>query len=399
MPASNGRRQRGRLSTTVLIALLSVYYFRHRQRRASTLIPAAQSSRPRVSPAATQVKPTRTYLPLIVYVFIATVVVVWGAILWQPGTGKPIQARGGLLFFADYTSPPHPWVVNIQSKIRPTGWTGISEIHLELQFDRATSGQRWYIVASGQYRPSAAMPLAAFCNSGALAKRARDTISCVSGGAINGSEQIQYQFNGRLGGVGPSGNDIWSIEDFDGYLDGDATIVAGVLSDPVAPSVVWIPFRTPLPATAGSVQYGSFGSIAAADAGDYGEVSRIRSLPEMYASTGASFAIASSGRPVEEMEAGEVALTSEESLGARQIRWADPSTATPDRLIWRNDGGLGVMQFALQDPFVEEHLRQRAFLAGILMTLGLSALAAAALEFFVVVPVRRARRNRSTSDL
>jgi len=300
-------------------------------------------------------------------------------LLWPEGftSSRPPDADGGLILLADTDEQRTdlvrraPVTASVSAEMWQTGFAGISMLSLSLTFTKPRPGLRWYVVASGQYNPRPDTDLNAFC-VGLGATRSGRTVRCPDS-LSNGSVEVEYRFGDQIGETFE--NAIHRINSLDGYIDGDATVITGRLAPLdygiAFPTKIFIPIPTPKRARLGSDDYGSLAQITTSDRGDIGFTNTLRRLPDEYAATAADKAIVSTGHPVDYIQVPALHLELDEPLSTRTVAWASPPPDRADRLVWTSDqGSLGPISFLLHDPFQQQGLVRRSFLAGMFVSIG-----------------------------
>jgi hypothetical protein len=295
---------------------------------------------------------------------------------WQRGLSandKLPQADGGLLLFV-----AAPLGNNIRAavdlKVNTTGYRNTSLVDLTLTFEGARPGLRWFIAASGQYRPSATTPLGAFCPGSTRAYRVSATTIGCADNPLNGSRSVEYNSTGHIGAL--NGRTINRISDsFDGYIDTDTTIIGGTLvGGDLQPggndlkARISIPVKMSSPSRIASDEFYAYAPIAIMDQGDFGigapEGSVAVARPQ------ARLAATSTDTPVNYLDV--TALSFAVHLGAKesQLSWASPPTERGDRLDWRTTGrGIQTVRFSLHDPVAANRMSRDSFSAGIYISI------------------------------
>jgi hypothetical protein len=311
----------------------------------------------------------------------------------------PPAATGGLLFFAD-TGPgsgaSQRVSVDVEVDLRRTGYTGISELRVVLSFPDPSVISRWYVVASGQYRPPASAPLDAYCSHGGLATRRGSAIACGQDLGTGIGRNVEYHNGEHLGVIANNDDAIRRLLDFDGYLDGDNSIITGMVSPPVPASpyhakmILWIPVFTPSVGHSGFDVLGRLAQIGLGNYGDFGSGAYIAPLSSQFAGSKSDFAITLYRHPVDPMTVSSVRYSASSLLGARHLEWAEPPTDAPNTLEWRSSpGGLPNVEFYANDPTGQGRAATGGFLAG-----AMASLAAAGLLLLVQQMLGRAEDKR-----
>lgn len=262
---------------------------------------------------------------------------------------------------------------SVQAEIWETGWDGISEMHLTIQFEEPRSGLRWFVIPSGQYEIAAGTPTHAHCIY-YPERRREDIVECP---ADTGATRY------RPGGLGSlHERSVVRISDsFDGYEDATASIIEGTLRrDALTREVpdevdVMVPIRTPQQATAGSDTYGALAPVAAVNVGDFGTTERVGVLPARYATDTAFLAEKQSGIPLDPVDVSRITVSVRDSPEFESVAFSSPPVTSSDRLEWSNgDLRTSGMRYVLHDSLAETSLIRRSFLAGLCASLALAFL-------------------------
>jgi hypothetical protein len=308
--------------------------------------------------------------------------------LWREGFAVERQPRaiGGLLLFVDSEETrsqiveDEPVAAAVDAQMWETGFPNTSLLSLSLKFANPKPGLRWYVVVSGQYNPDPGTDVNTFCVYGGTPTRMADRVRCRNvslRSAIDGSTDIEYRFGDRIGSIYEE--EIHKISDsFDGYIDGDSTVITGRLisSDRDSETLIHIPFPTPHHVTIAGDELWALAPIAPFDRGDYGTAEKIRSLPPQYADTSAYFASVSTGHPIDFIRLPTLSLELREGLDGRELAWASPPPDRPDVLAWSTDrgGDLGPFSFRIHDAVAQTGIARRSFLAGVFVSVGAALL-------------------------
>jgi hypothetical protein len=316
---------------------------------------------------------------------------------WSQGfasNDKPPHSDGGIIIF-DTAPLGSSITATIDATVEPTGFPGTSLLKLTLNFQNASPGLRWFIAASGDYRPKASTPIAAFCPGGALGYRTgRATIACRNS-QFFGSQDVSYNSADHIGAL--DGRTVVRISDsLDGYIDGDTTIISGILTGMdlqptgnILSTEIIVPISTRLPVQIGSDNFFSYPPIAIVDQGDFGTGLPLGKVTTLHPR--AFFADGSTKLPVDYLPVTSLSLDIDLGTQINQLNWASPPTARSDQLRWHVRGqGIQTVKFSLHNPFFADRLSRNSIFAGIYLSLATSALLLL-LERFIEWLLRRSR--------
>jgi hypothetical protein len=300
---------------------------------------------------------------------------------WRQGfssNDKPPQANGGLLLFV--AAPLENNVrASVDARVSPTGYPNTSLFDLTISFERAHPGLRWFIAASGQYRPSVTTPLGAFCPGGTRAYRSNATTIACNDNPFDGSRNVEYNRAGHIGVL--DGRNINRITDsFDGYIDADTTVISGTLMgmdlhlrENDLSTRITIPIATPSPSRIASDEFFACAPIAIVDQGDFGVGSPLGAVAVTRPQ--AHFAESSTETPVSYLDVSSLNLAIDLDTSGSQLNWASPPTVQADQLRWQVTGqGIQAIRFSLHNPVAADHLSRNSLFAGIYLSIAASAL-------------------------
>jgi hypothetical protein len=288
-------------------------------------------------------------------------------------TERPASPDGGLLILADAPAGRAERLhVRISTDIsdRPDG---VSVLVLNIEAPNAPVGTRFYVVASGQSAPTLDIDPIYFCTS-PFANAVGNRIRCRDDDILTNWRAVEYRFDDQLGYA--VNHDLSEVIDFDGYDSGNAVTITGIFTDNDAESAkVWIPFKTPETPQVSGTTYYSFASLFAGNLGDFGSGRSLGRVDWDESETGGwGFSLASQRTPADFLHVDELAVSAGQLHEGRQVSWSSPPVQQSDSLEWKVDRGIRNIAFSLVDPFWTNQLTIRVFVAGILISTGISLL-------------------------
>lgn len=296
-------------------------------------------------------------------------------VLWPEGfsSDHPDSVKGGLLVFVSrdlrhgYGSS-----VSVQSKIWDLDHDG-AMLAIKLSFDHGSAGRRFYVVVSGQYQLDSQADLSLFCMGPTLGIRDPNKVRC-SDISLGGAEAVEYRFDDQLGAKVNA--EIWDVIDTNGYDAPSAGVITGIIrpnpfDDPVQ---LYVPIKAPVRHRLGSTEYRAFAPIAIGD-NEGGSSHRLRDLPTEFADYADLYYDNRDGVPIENPKVVQADFSLREQLGTRQIQWSNPPANPPNSLHWTQDQqGIAGVEIQTSDPFNQNSLSQRSFIAGVAVSVAAAAL-------------------------
>lgn len=332
-----------------------------------------------------------------IVVVIAVLAIGGGLLLWPSAVASPSppDVSGGILLLQNADLPleanPQVYTADIDTTLQSTGMDGVSLLRLTITFLKPTPHvgdvpvlASWYLVTSGDYVAVADAPDNFYCSGETLMKRSEDHIAC---GTIEGPE-VQFFFDSELAFASPDGA-YESVVDLAGYEPGRSSVITGSIVDGGAEGTtitLELPVRTPREEPVGASTFLNFPPIGLVDnewGGGPRVIANCNSKPQLTP----DFFLPSTCAALNFIKVQSVAFDVDRSLNAETIAFAAPDTLTDEHLGWEVDGGFAGGQALVTDPFVAQSEVQHSFLAGILISLGVSLI--------VVLVERIAFRERS----
>jgi hypothetical protein len=310
---------------------------------------------------------SRRLLPLVLVMLSGAGLLWWSAV---PNDAIP-EVRGGLLLAveAESTTEVRP-TARIDAKWWPTGsglGSGPDYLRISVEFSNIRAGTRWFLVASGDYKPPADLALNSFCSAG-QGKRDRDVVRCVGDQGWGDAEEVEYRLDDGLGAIGPDGS-VHGLTDYDGYRADESVVVTGLFTvDEDASVEMHLPVPALMWAHIGSEDYVRLPPLFAGNQGDFGLGEVVGEVSG--GGAGASLAVLSNLSPVREIVPERLLFSVYELLLGRRLLYSTPPTYSPDNLFWiRDGGGLPTTEFAISNPQASGSQASLAFLAGVLASL------------------------------
>lgn len=265
----------------------------------------------------------------------------------------------------------------VTAKTWTTGYEGINEINLRLDFPPVLAGSRWFVVTSGQYFPDQTFDDKLFCDVGGQAIHEPNRIRCRDNPS-DGSNDVEYRYDDQIGS--PSGRDgpiLAPIDSLIGFDADAAAVITGTVSSRAdTPTSISIPYRTPHESRPGGDHLVRLAPIGVTDE-EWGSLRPVGELATAYASIPSDFADVQSGQGLRYLPISSMRVdVDDDALGdGQQITVAMPATVDPDRLRWDQQGrGIGPLLYRLHDPASETHVGVYAFAAGLAVSSGVAAL-------------------------
>lgn len=312
---------------------------------------------------------------------LATLFSVGAYIMVQPivRNTRPSAADGALmlLYDAEFNARGNALyspTADVDVRLREGGYGAYMLVSVD--FQGATEGAKWYLVASDQYGPPIDADYNAFCSRAELASwTSPQTLSCPDDGGDGDTDDVIYRWDDELGVARSGDGQIGDLVAFDGYNKDHVVIVSGTISKSGSARIrIWMPVDSPRLGFAGFDVSGTYGPIGYANYGDYASNEPIASLRAEDLDTRAEFAIRTSRQPVDALNLNQTSFTSE-LLDKYQLERANPVTEDPDVLHWKSaDGGLPSMSFYASDPAGLQSSALRSFLAGVLVSSAITAI-------------------------
>lgn len=366
--------------------------------------PAAltQPAQPQPGAAITEVATERVPRRVLwILTAIAVACALAGFWIW-PGWARspsPPSVTGGLLLLqgsvGDDRVPNYELSGAVEARIHATGESNTSIISLTLRFAKPLPDTKWFVVASGTYAVSDSYPDAFYCAAGASALvRDNDSVRCA---ASDSYPAVKFRFGDQLGFLLPEGSDS-AVEDLVGYESESATVISGDVPQEVgmdgwAEVELDIPISTPPVETVGGNTFVAYPPIGYVDEGSTGEGLPLDLEPCSNPDVGRSlWLVMSSCAPVYLMDVTEVRFDPGLDIDARTVEYSTPDTVSDDVVVWQVDDDLPATQALLLDPFKTDELAQRSFLAGLVLSVGISMLFLL-LEHTVLAPRRRSSQS------
>lgn len=245
---------------------------------------------------------------------------------------------------------------------------------------------RAHVVASGQYQIAQSDEFRPMCR--APMKSYSETASCGRPGYA-GRDHTRHQ-DGSVGVV--LGNDLTPrpLASFAAYDPATATSVTG---DSVHLFVsLEIPFVLPEPTRIGVAEYRSFAPIG------INAVSPPKPpVPtDPYAKPAESFVALNTSTTLQLARIEKLTFVSDPPVGPWQLQWASPTPERTDQLVWTADSkGLGPVSYQTVNPFTQNTLSQRGFLAGVAISLASAAILLIVEQYLAHRRIRTPGRSRS----
>ncbi|WP_233256971.1 hypothetical protein [Promicromonospora sp. AC04] len=309
--------------------------------------------------------------------------VVAGFVVWPGYAAVPNapQVAGGVLIMHDHveTDGGSRYVglrATVEAQQWETGVPDVSMLQLDVKFEAPIADHRWYVVASGDYGVVQGLPLSLYCHLAAGQPSAGGGVACPGGDL---SQEMEFEFGRELGFHGGSNTITSSIVDLDGYDRRDVTVVSGLVPDPDPDTgevavTIQLPIATPAKATVSGKEFVRYGAIGFSD-WEWGA-----SVPLAQGCTleppvkTADVVLMSTCVPLERVIVTSTAFDTGLDVGARAVEYSSPDVVSDDRVTWIVDGSFPGGQALLNDPFAEGQETQRSFVAGLLISLGVSFL-------------------------
>lgn len=313
------------------------------------------------------------------FIGIASIVLVWPA--WR--SDPPPTVAGGVLLFTEHELPLGSKATGVEASTQSGGYG--SWLQLKFTLGGSPRGERWYLVASGDWAPTEGLDLDNYCSRGNAAHRAGNVVTCDDDGAWGGSSAGEYRFNEGIA-MAFEGQ-TYPISDSHDYYDRNTSVViTGTVEDPDQPIRVGIPYKERRPSTSGSnTSYGYSGILV--DDFEYGwGPDHDGELNGPFDYTG--YALSAERTPLYEVSIGDTEFSASAPIGDGAVTQANPVLDDPNRLRWTNEGGIADTYFTIHDARAEQRQAVRTFFAGIALSVS-TALAVLLLERFLLLRDRR----------
>ena len=285
---------------------------------------------------------------------------------------RPPNARGGLILLSNSGPGMGPDAVSLHVEIRNTGFAGVSEMHVAMQFKNPRPGLHWTLVASGQYQIAPGAPVEAFCSARAT-KTSANVVTCPADGSQ--SDPVKAYRQGGLA-VADRGN-LFTLEGYDGYDPTTASMIEGGLPVLATPNPLYgqvkteFPIRVPTAASGGTDTDYALAPIGARDLGDYGDGPKLRGGVGLQEGLVQATTLA----PVAPADITSVRFAVPFDLGFVNLASASPPTVSADRLEWTSrDVQAQTIRYSLHDPTKEASILRMSFWAGAIASLAASLL-------------------------
>jgi hypothetical protein len=324
---------------------------------------------------------TRRWLrPLSVF---TVVLVIVAAALWPEGftADTPTPTEGGILIFTEGTD--EVWM-NVQANVVSSSVPGVAIMVLDL----TGAGQidfRAHVVASGQY--------AIFDDKSVVVCRQPSeshsgTPACPSTG-YNGNPHTMLK-NSPFGVVLEGDTKPQKVNAFDAYDPATATAIAGTS---VGRTVRFeIPFALPEPTQIGVSRYRSFAAVGTSGVAP----PKPRDSLDPGAQRAESYTDLSTRRSLQLANIRKLTFITDPPAGPWQLQWASPAPDRSDQLVWTADAkGLGPVSYQTVNPFNQNTLSQRGFLAGVGISLASAAFLLIVEQYLAHRRLKPRKRDRS----
>jgi hypothetical protein len=297
--------------------------------------------------------------------------------IWPDGfvrNGGPKPASGGILLFVDKSADPLANPVPLE--VATHAWNtdnGNGMVELVLKFPASDIGRRFYIVTSGQYRVKSDADPNFFCDHGGMVTRDAETLKCHDGG-VSAVTGLEYRLDDQLGVYNLDG--VHSVIDRVGYDNSSADVVTGIFARGLIRQeiYVYIPTAGFEAIKLGAADYQQFAPFLVGDS-ESGSGGRIRNTPPGVNAGHSLYADGQTGEVLEDPRIVNFSFDFQERMGARQVQWANPPTASFNSLTWKTEGGgIAGIEYQLSDPFRQNSVSQNSFLAGVAVSMAAAAL-------------------------
>jgi hypothetical protein len=305
-----------------------------------------------------------------------------GFALWASASLKdsPQPVSGGVLIFHDveYAEPGTVWgqKADLDVEMWQSGIPNVSILQITINFDSPLAGQKWYLVASGDYSVANSLSPSMYCRSGEGTANG-DEIRCPS---TSDQPSMTFSFGEQLGFYEGERRIRASVVDLVGYDRSAMTVVRGVIPPSISGGssvTVWLPVSTLQRSSVSGNTYLTFPPIGAPTT-SFGAGPDLSVSCELGETEDWPYVVlVSSCTQLNPIKITSTRFDPGIQLGTGSIQYASPVLAADDLLVWRVEGGLPQAQAWISDPFAANGVATTSFIAGLFISFGLSLIAVA----------------------